>query len=62
VNPVTGQELCKVQAGTEKDVNLAVEAAKTCLNSPHWGYASTNSMRSTVLRKLGDVITTNKVL
>lgn len=35
--PTTGQVLCEVANGTEEDIDIAVAAAKKCLNGPDWG-------------------------
>jgi len=40
--------VCLVQ-----DVDKAVTAAKTCMESPGWGYASTGKQRAVILRALG---------
>lgn len=48
--------LCEVAAASKEDVDLAVAAAKKCLNSPQWGYASTGKQRADLLRKLGKII------
>jgi betaine-aldehyde dehydrogenase len=37
-----------------------VKAARACLNSPEWGYASTGKQRAIILRKLGQIITSRK--
>ena len=47
-------------AGTKEDVDLAVEAAKRCLNGPDWGYASTGKQRAVVLRKLAAIFEERK--
>ena len=60
VNPATGEVICSVAACTAEDVNLAVAAAKACLYSANWGYASTGAQRAVVLRKLGDIIAARK--
>lgn len=54
--PTTGEVLCNVAAATKEDVDAAVKAAKACLYSQHWGYASTGRQRATILRKLGEII------
>jgi acyl-CoA reductase-like NAD-dependent aldehyde dehydrogenase len=51
------EPLCDVAAATKEDVDAAVQAAKACLYSQHWGYASTGLQRAAILRKLGDIIT-----
>lgn len=59
-NPATGGVLCEVANGTAEDVELAVQAAKTCLNSEHWGYRSTGIQRAAVLRRVGAVFERRK--
>ena len=58
--PVTGELLCNVAAATSEDVDLAVAAAKRCLYSSSWGYASTGAQRANILRALGSIISARK--
>ncbi len=37
-----------------------MKAARACLNSTEWGYASTGKQRAIILRKLGQIITSRK--
>jgi len=60
INPATGEKICDVSAGTAEDINLAVAAAKACLESETWGLKSTGAQRAVVLRKLGEVIEARK--
>ena len=46
--------------GTAEDIDVAVKAARACLNSPNWGYASTGKQRAVILRKLGEIVTLRK--
>ena len=46
--------------GTAEDIDVAVKAARACLNSPNWGYASTGDQRAVILRRLGAIITSRK--
>lgn len=57
INPATGLEICQVDNGTSEDIDKAVQAARSCLNSSSWGYATTGAQRAVVLRKLGEIIT-----
>jgi len=57
--PTTGEVLCAVANGDADDVDKAVTAAKACLNSSGWGYASTGVQRAVVLRKLGKLFEEN---
>ena len=56
----SGVEISKVANGTAEDIDIAVKAARACLNSPVWGYASTGKQRAVILRKLGEIITSRK--
>ena len=60
INPANGCVITKVANGTKIDIDLAVQAAKTCLNGPTWGYASTGKERAVVLRRLGVLVTARK--
>eukprot|EP01036_Dinobryon_divergens_P033043 gene33043-42753_t len=59
-NPSNGELIATVANGTSEDIDLAVAAASRCLNSEHWGFASTGKQRAAILRKLKDVITDRK--
>ena len=52
--------ISKVANGTAEDIDIAVKAARACLNSPDWGYASTGKQRAVILRKLGVIVTQRK--
>jgi betaine-aldehyde dehydrogenase len=56
----SGTEISKVANGTAEDIDIAVKAARACLNSSEWGYASTGKQRAIILRKLGQIITLRK--
>ena len=58
--PTTGEVLCEVAAATSEDVNLAVAAARVCMESESWGYKSTGAQRAEILRKLGTIIERRK--
>jgi acyl-CoA reductase-like NAD-dependent aldehyde dehydrogenase len=55
-NPANATPIADVANGTTEDIELAVTAAKDCLNGPLWGYSSTGKQRAVVLRKLQDEI------
>ena len=57
---VVGAVISRVANGTAEDIDVAVKAARACLNSPNWGYASTGDQRAVILRKLGAIITSRK--
>ena len=52
--------ISQVANGTAEDIDIAVKAARACLNSPKWGYASTGRQRAVILRKLGVIVTQRK--
>jgi betaine-aldehyde dehydrogenase len=54
--------ICDVSAATGPDIDLAVKAARACLNSEVWGYKSTGTQRAVILRRLGELITENTAL
>mmetsp|Transcript_21587 Transcript_21587/g.43546 ORF Transcript_21587/g.43546 Transcript_21587/m.43546 type:complete len:502 (+) Transcript_21587:76-1581(+) len=56
-NPSTDEVLCEVANGTAEDVDIAVRAARRCLESENWGYKSTGAQRAVILRKLGEIFT-----
>eukprot|EP01038_Epipyxis_sp_PR26KG_P006105 gene6105-8415_t len=60
INPADGKLIADVANGTSEDVDLAVQAAKACLNGPNWGYKSTGAQRAVVLRKLQEIIAARK--
>lgn len=60
LNPATNSPICSVQAAGAEDIDAAVAAARACLNSPNWGYASTGAQRAAVLRKLGAIFVEKK--
>ena len=57
INPATGRGIARMYNGTAEDIDLAVKAARSCLESSQWGYASTGRQRAVVLRKLGEIVT-----
>ena len=57
-NPATGAELAKVAAGNEKDINLAVEAARRAFEGNEW-HNMTPSQRGKLVWRLGDLIEQN---
>lgn len=59
-NPADGSVICQVANGTKEDIDLAVAAARACLESENWGYKSTGAQRAVVLRKLGELIAARK--
>jgi betaine-aldehyde dehydrogenase len=58
--PTTGEVLCQCAAATDVDVDKAVKAAKACLYSKDWGFASTGEQRAQVLDRLGKLFTDKK--
>jgi betaine-aldehyde dehydrogenase len=50
----------EIANATAEDVDLAVQAAKKCLNSANWGYKSTGAQRAQILRNLKEIITRRK--
>ena len=59
-NPATDEPICEAANGTAEDIELAVSAAKACLNGKNWGYNSTGAQRAVILRKLGELISARK--
>jgi acyl-CoA reductase-like NAD-dependent aldehyde dehydrogenase len=51
INPANGSIITNVAEGNYVDVDEAVAAARVCLNSSDWGYASTGAQRAVFLRK-----------
>lgn len=60
INPANGEKICDVSAATKEDIDIAVAAAKACLFSPGWGYASTGAQRATILRAFASLLTARK--
>ncbi|MEZ0332069.1 MAG: aldehyde dehydrogenase [Methylophilaceae bacterium] len=56
VSPVTGKVFCQVARSTEKDVNLALDAAHAAKDA--WGKTSTTE-RANILNKIADVMEAN---
>ncbi|KAG1753943.1 aldehyde dehydrogenase domain-containing protein [Suillus paluster] len=55
VNPATEETLCSVVAGSAKDIDIAVAAARKAFNTT-WGKNVTGFERSKLLNKLADLI------
>ncbi|KAH7887828.1 aldehyde dehydrogenase domain-containing protein [Phlebopus sp. FC_14] len=55
INPATEEVICSVVAGSEKDIDIAVAAARTAFNTT-WGKNVTGFERSRLLHKLADLI------
>jgi len=55
VNPATEQVICSVVAGSEKDIDIAVAAARNAFKTT-WGKNVTGVERSRLLNKLADLI------
>jgi aldehyde dehydrogenase (NAD+) len=55
VNPATEQVICSVVAGSEKDIDIAVAAARNAFKTS-WGKNVTGVERSRLLNKLADLI------
>ncbi|ESK94761.1 aldehyde dehydrogenase [Moniliophthora roreri MCA 2997] len=58
VNPATGKPVTTVSIGTEKDVDIAVEAAKKAFKTS-WGLKVPGAERGHLLKKLADLIEAN---
>ncbi|HEY0267620.1 MAG TPA: aldehyde dehydrogenase family protein, partial [Methyloradius sp.] len=56
VSPVTGKVFCQVARSTEKDVNLALDAAHAAKDA--WGKTSTTE-RANILNKIADAMEAN---
>ena len=56
INPATGEVIAAVASATAVDIDLAVRAARACVDGPSWGLSSTGAQRATVLRRLGDLV------
>ena len=48
-NPATDKNFAENANATKEDVDIAVAAAKTYLNSKIWGYKSTGAQRAKIL-------------
>ncbi|KIK99245.1 hypothetical protein PAXRUDRAFT_822937 [Paxillus rubicundulus Ve08.2h10] len=55
INPATEEVICSVVAGSEKDVDIAVAAARKAFNTT-WGKNVTGFERSRLLNKLADLM------
>ncbi|KAG1839072.1 aldehyde dehydrogenase domain-containing protein [Suillus tomentosus] len=55
VNPATEETICSVAAGSAKDIDIAVAAARNAFNTT-WGKNVTGFERSKLLNKLADLI------
>ncbi len=56
ISPVTGKAFCKIARSTEKDINLALDAAHAAKDA--WGKTSTTA-RAIILNKIADVMEAN---
>ncbi|MCB4811952.1 aldehyde dehydrogenase family protein [Methylovorus menthalis] len=56
ISPVTGKVFCKIARSTDKDVNLALDAAHAAKDA--WGKTSTTA-RSNILLKIADAMEAN---
>ncbi|KAJ5113500.1 hypothetical protein N7456_002034 [Penicillium angulare] len=59
INPATAKEITSVYAGTEKDVDTAVKAARAALNDPSWRDLS-GLDRGKMMNRLAQLIDDNK--
>jgi aldehyde dehydrogenase (NAD+) len=59
LNPATGEVICEVAEGDKADIDLAVKAARTALESGPWSRMSA-AERGRLLYKLADAIEANK--
>jgi aldehyde dehydrogenase (NAD+) len=55
VNPVTGSPYCRVTAGCEKDIDIAVDAAQRAYDNS-WGLRTSGEQRGKLLLKLATLI------
>ncbi|KAH0840028.1 aldehyde dehydrogenase domain-containing protein [Lanmaoa asiatica] len=55
INPATEEVICSVVAGSEKDIDIAVAAARNAFNTT-WGKNVTGFERSRLMNKLADLI------
>lgn len=60
VNPANGEKICDVSSATKEDIDMAVAAAKECLYSSSWGYASTGAQRAVILRNFAVILSSRK--
>jgi betaine-aldehyde dehydrogenase len=60
INPATGEVITEVSNGSAEDIDIAVRAARACLNGDNWGYKSTGEQRAQLLRRLGEIVTERK--
>jgi aldehyde dehydrogenase (NAD+) len=58
INPATEEVICQVCEGTEKDVDLAVSAARKAFNTT-WGTHVSPNTRSNLMLKLADITEKN---
>ncbi|KAJ7584420.1 aldehyde dehydrogenase [Mycena floridula] len=58
VNPATGKSITSVAAGTKKDVDIAVDAAKHAYKTV-WGFKTSGHNRGVMLSKLADLVEQN---
>jgi acyl-CoA reductase-like NAD-dependent aldehyde dehydrogenase len=58
INPATEEVICQVCEGTEKDVDLAVSAARKAFNTT-WGMNVSPNKRSNLMLKLADIAEKN---
>ncbi len=56
ISPITGKAFCQIARSTEKDVNLALDAAHAAREA--WGKASTTT-RANILLKIADIMEAN---
>jgi betaine-aldehyde dehydrogenase len=59
-NPADDTILGQVANATKEDIDVAVAAARKCLESDHWGYKSTGAQRAVILRRLGEIISSRQ--
>ena len=55
INPANGQVITKISEATEKDVDIAVEAAHAAL-AKTWGLNASGTVRSHLLGRLADLM------
>jgi acyl-CoA reductase-like NAD-dependent aldehyde dehydrogenase len=55
INPSNGKVIGEIAEGTEKDIDLAVQAAQKAYNT-YWGFKAPGSERGKLLIKLADLI------
>ncbi|KAK7040691.1 hypothetical protein VNI00_009597 [Paramarasmius palmivorus] len=59
INPATGKPITAVSIGTEKDINIAVEAARKAFKTS-WGFKVPGAERGRLLRQLADLVEADK--